>query len=184
MAGVTSKAQCITCGKEKSTIRCEGCSQPFCYNHFGDHRKEFAAQLEELDVMCNQFQQTLTKLKTKPQKHPLFQQIDQWEHDSIIKIQRTAEEARNLLLKHFPVHVTKATEQFNTFTKQMEENRRENDFFETDIQQWKEQLTIIREKLRTPANIIVEPTTIPLVNKISVDVLRKFIRLYEKLEKL
>lgn len=174
-AAAVGKAQCITCGKEKSTIQCQGCLQLFCYNHIGDHRKEFTAQLEEIDTTCNQFQQTITKLTMKPQKHPLFQQIDQWERDSIQKIQQTAEEARQILLKHLPVHVTAAKEQLKQFTSQVKESREENDFFETDIQQWMKQLIILREKLRTPSNIVIELTDVPLVTKISVDVFRKYI---------
>jgi hypothetical protein len=154
------KLQCVTCGKEKSSIRCEGCSQPFCYNHFGEHRQTFSTELKEIDETCEQFQQTLTKLTTKPQKHPLFQQIDQWEQDSITKV---------------PAHITIAAENLNKFNNQIRKSREDNDFFETDIQQWKEQLTILKEKLRTPANILIEPTWIPLVTKISVNVFGKYL---------
>jgi hypothetical protein len=169
------KLQCVTCGKEKSSIRCEGCSQPFCYNHFGEHRQTFSTELKEIDETCEQFQQTLTKLTTKPQKHPLFQQIDQWERDSITKVQQTAEEARQILSKYLPAHITIAAENLNKFNNQIRKSREDNDFFETDIQQWKEQLTILKEKLRTPANILIEPTWIPLVTKISVNVFGKYL---------
>ncbi len=36
----TSKAYCIKCGKERSTSKCAGCFQDFCYNHLTDHRQE------------------------------------------------------------------------------------------------------------------------------------------------
>lgn len=173
------KLQCVVCGKEKGAIRCEGCSQPFCYNHFGEHRQTFNPDLKEIDETCEQFQQTLTKLTTKLQKHPLFQQIDQWERDSIIKIQKTAEEARHILLKYLPPHITTAAENLNKFTNQIRKSREDNDFFETDIQQWKEQLTILKEKLRAPANILIEPTWIPLVTKISVNVFGEYLEMFE-----
>ena len=174
MTTATGKAQCVTCGKEKNTIRCEGCEQPFCYNHFGEHRQTFKTHLEEIDLACEQFQQALTKLNIKPQKHPLFQQIDQWERDGINKIQQTAEEARKILFKYLPAHVVIGAENLNAFIKQMRESREENDFFETDIQRWKEQLNILKEKLRTPSNVVVELTSIPLVTKISVEVFSKY----------
>lgn len=169
----TGKAQCVSCGKEKNTIRCQGCGQPYCFNHFGEHRQTFNADLEEIDQTCDQFQQTLAKLNVKPQKHPLFQQVDQWERDAISKIQQTAEDARKILYKYLPAHVVIAGENLNAFIKQIRESREENDFFETDIYRWKEQLTALKEKLRTPANLVVEPTSIPLVTKISVKVVGK-----------
>jgi hypothetical protein len=169
------KVQCVTCGKEKSIIRCEGCLKSFCFNHFGDHRKEFSIQLEEIDATCDQVQQILTKLTTKPQKHPLFQYIDQWEHNSIMKVQQAADEARQILLKYFPIHVTTGTEQLKEFTNKVRKSREENDFFETDIQRWMEELVTLREKLRKPSNIIIDLTDTPLVTKISVDVFRKYI---------
>lgn len=166
----TVKTQCVTCGKEKSVIRCEGCFEPFCFNHFGEHRKEFSTQLEEIDTTCEGLQQTIVKLTSKPQKHPLFQYIDQWEQNSISKIQQAAEDARQILLKHFPVHVAAATDHLKDFMKKVRKSRQENDFFETDIQRWKDELVILREKLRKPSNIIIEITDTPLVTKISVDV--------------
>ena len=164
------KTQCVTCGKEKSVIRCEGCLEPFCFNHFGDHRIEFSKELEEIDSTCEGFQQTIVKLTSKPQKHPLFQYIDQWEQNSISKIQQAADEARQILLKHFPVHVASATDHLKDFMKKVKKSRQENDFFETDIQRWKDELAIVKEKLRKPSNIIIEITDIAIVTKLSVDV--------------
>ncbi|CAF1550279.1 unnamed protein product, partial [Adineta steineri] len=66
MATVASKARCVTCGKEKSTVRCDGCSQPFCYNHLVDHRQELNKQLDEIEVSRDLFRQTLTEQSAKP----------------------------------------------------------------------------------------------------------------------
>jgi hypothetical protein len=81
MTTVTGKAPCFTCGKKKSGVRCEGCLQTFCFNHFTDHRQEFTKSLNEIEVNHESFRQTLTEQALNSQKHPLIKQVDKWEED-------------------------------------------------------------------------------------------------------
>jgi hypothetical protein len=71
MTTVTGKAPCFTCGKKKSGVRCEGCLQTFCFNHFTDHRQEFTKSLNEIEVNHESFRQTLTEQALNSQKHPI-----------------------------------------------------------------------------------------------------------------
>ena len=50
MAMAANKERCVTCGKEKAVMKCEGCSKSFCYNHVIDHRQELSQQLDEIGV--------------------------------------------------------------------------------------------------------------------------------------
>jgi chromosome segregation ATPase len=174
MAKATGKARCITCDKEKSTVRCDGCSQPFCYNHLVNHRQELSKQLDEIEVMSDLFRQTLLEHTEAPEKHACIKQIDEWERDSIEKIRETAEEARQILLKHTTRHFTQMEHSLNKLSNQFRDVRQEDDFFETDLRQWTEQLIRLREELHNPSIIKVKYESIPLVNKVSVDVLRKY----------
>src|SRR5690348_2978021 len=61
MATATGKARCVICEKEKSTLRCEGCLQTFCYNHVADHRQQLSKQFDEIEVTRDLFRQTLTE---------------------------------------------------------------------------------------------------------------------------
>ena len=168
----TSKARCVTCDKEKGILKCGGCSQDFCSNYFSDHRQERSKQLNEVEVIRDTLRQILTQQTAEPNKHVLIQQIDEWERESIGKIRQTAEEARELLLKYTAGHVTMEVK-LNKLTNQLRESRQENDFFETDISLWKENLTILTDELNKSSNITIKQHSIPLVTKISVDIYSK-----------
>lgn len=166
----TNRNLCYTCGKAKGISKCEGCSKIFCYNHFGDHRQELNQQLEEVETNRDIFRQTLTEQTVEPQKHALIQQINEWERDSIIKIRQTAEEARKMLLTQTTKHITEIEVKLNKLTDQLRQSRQENDFVETDIRHWKEQIIHLTKELTIPSNITLQQDSKPLVTKIYVDV--------------
>ena len=116
MATATGKARCVTCGKEKSSFKCGGCSQEFCFNHLADHKQELTEQFDEIEVSRDLFRQTLTEQMTDSAKHPLIQQIDKWERDSIEKIRQTAEESRQLILKHTREYAANLEDKLNKLT--------------------------------------------------------------------
>jgi chromosome segregation ATPase len=141
MATAVGKNRCVTCGKDKSTLRCGGCLQEFCHNDFGHRRKELNKQLDEVEVIRDLFRQTLTEQTTDPQKHPLIQQINDWECQSIKKIRQTAEEARQTLVEHTTGYIGQVEIDLNKLTEQLRQSRDENDFYETDLRHWNEELT-------------------------------------------
>jgi len=177
----TNKAHCATCSKEKAILKCEGCTQTFCYNHVVDHRQELNKQLEDVEITCDLIRDTLIKQTADSQKHPLIQKINEWEHDSIEKIRQTAEEARRMLMKYTIGHVAEIEVKLSKVTKQIRQSRQENDFFETELRQWKENLTKLKQELplKSPSITIRQDST-PLVTKMYVDVLGKFIILIKK----
>jgi hypothetical protein len=61
----------------------------------------------------------------------------------------------------------------NKLTDQLRESRQENDFIETDLQQWKQQLNLLKDELNKPSTITVTDDTTPLVTKICVSVAGK-----------
>jgi len=170
MATGPGRNRCVICGKERATLRCGGCLQEFCYNDFGNHRQELAKQLDEVEVNRDLFRQTLTEQISKPEKQELIQQIDQWERDSINKIRQTAEEARQVVFKHTTEHIKELETNLNKLTEQLRQSREENDFFETDLRRWNDELTRLTEELVKPSNIHFREDATALVTKISVDV--------------
>ena len=100
MASASGRNRCVTCGKERATSKCAGCAQDFCFNHLVEHRQGLSKQLDELEVDRDTIQQTIIQQTNKLKTHPLIKKIDQWEEDSIKKIQKIANEARQLTLKH------------------------------------------------------------------------------------
>jgi chromosome segregation ATPase len=175
MATATGKNHCAICGKERRTVLCDGCSQTFCYNHLNDHRQELSKQLDEVEVTRDLFRQTLTEQTSQPRKHSLMKEIDDWECESINKIKQAANEARQLLSKHINGHIIEIEAQLNKVTNQLRQSRQDNDFVETDLNQWKEELHRLTEKLTKPSSIILRRDSAPLVNKINVDLPSKVI---------
>jgi hypothetical protein len=55
-------------------------------------------------------------------------------------------------------------------TKQLQQSREENDFYETDLNRWNEELTQLTEELAKPSNIDIRQDAIPLISKISVNI--------------
>jgi hypothetical protein len=170
MATEAGRNRCVTCGKDKATLRCGGCLQEFCYNHSANHRQELGKQLDEIEVPCDLFRQTLIQQIAEPKQHPLIQRIDQWERQSINKIRETAEEARQILFQHTVKHIRQIEVDLNQLTKQLIESRKENDFYETDLRQWNEKLKRLEKELNKPSNIHLRQDTTSFINKIFVDV--------------
>ncbi|CAF5087948.1 unnamed protein product, partial [Rotaria sp. Silwood1] len=160
---ITDRNLCDTCDKAKGISKCEGCAKIFCYSHFGDHRQELNQQLDEVEVIRDLYRQTLTEQTADPQRDGLVQQINDWEKDSIKKIQETAEEARQILFRHRNGHIKQIEVKLNKLTDQLRQSRQENDFVETDLHQWKEQLSQLSRELTNSSSIILQQDLEPLV---------------------
>jgi chromosome segregation ATPase len=175
MATATGKSRCATCDKGNAILKCGGCTQDFCYNHFGDHRQQLNTQLGEVEVNRDLFRQTLSEQTAEPQKHSLIKQIDQWERDSIKKIRQATEEARQTLLQHTNTHIKHIEVKLNKLTDQLRQGREENDFVETDLRHWNEQLTQLTNELNKQSNISLRHDSKPFVTKLYVEIaIRKY----------
>ncbi|CAF2865545.1 unnamed protein product [Rotaria sp. Silwood2] len=168
MATTAEKNCCSLCGEEKAKSKCEGCSKDFCSSHFADHRQELSKQIDEVEVTCNLFRQTLTEQTSPSLKHSVMQNIDKWERESIQKIQQAAEEARQLLLKYITENKTETRLHLNKLTDQIWQTRQENNFVETDISQWQEELYRLKKELTNSSNITLQQDSTSLVHKIYV----------------
>lgn len=88
---------CVTCEKKAAGVfKCEGCSQAFCRQHVLEHRDALTDQLEEMMTDHNLLQQKILD-ETDDAHSPFLTHIDEWEKNSILKIQKIAEEKREQL---------------------------------------------------------------------------------------
>jgi len=168
MTTATGKARCITCGKKKSAVRCEGCLQIFCRIHLTDHCQELSQQLDEIEINRDLFRQTLNEQTNDRQKHFLIKQIDKWEKGSIQKIQQTAEECRQILHQHTTKHFNQIEINLTKLTDQLRQIRQENDFNEIDLKYLQQKLTELEKELDQPLNISIQQDSTSLINKISI----------------
>jgi hypothetical protein len=168
MATATGKDRCITCAKEKRAVRCEGCSQLFCFDHLPDHRQQLSIQLDDIEVHRDVFRQTLNEQTTNPKKYSLIEQIDQWEEDSIRIIQRTANECRQQILQYKREYITNIEANLVKLTDQLRQARQENDFNEIDLREFRRKLTKLSEELDKPETISIQQNSSSLVDNICV----------------
>lgn len=100
-SSIMSKTTCNSDAcKNIGILKCEGCSQIFCRKHVLEHRDVLSHHLDEVILEHDTLQQIITE-ETKNQKnsHPLIEKVNEWERNSIMKIQQTANEARKQIEK-------------------------------------------------------------------------------------
>jgi chromosome segregation ATPase len=162
--------QCVTCKKQNAILTCTGCSQDFCYNHVLEHRQELNKHLDDIELNRDLIQQSLDEQTIETQKHPLIQQIDQWEYESINKIKQIAKETRTQILNYKNKYINRIELKLNNLTDRLRQSRKENDFVETNLNEWNKQLIELKEELSKPSNVTLEYDSTPLVTKIYVGV--------------
>ncbi|CAF0750814.1 unnamed protein product [Adineta steineri] len=170
MATVTGRARCVTCNQERSAVRCEGCSQIFCYDHLTDHRQELSVQFDEIERNRDLFRDTLNKQINDSQNHFLIRQIDKWEADSIQIIQQTATEYKQMLFQHTNKYFNQIEINLTKLTDQLKRLRKENDLNEIDLNYLKEKIIELEKELDQPPNVSIQQNSASLINRISVAV--------------
>ena len=164
----TSKIQCAICAKEKTTYRCGGCSNEFCFHHLTEHRQSIEKQLDEIEYDHDLFRQTIFEQKTSPEKHSLIDQINQWEKQSIEQIQQTAQQCREKLIDSRKNSIAEFESKLNDLGQQLKELRAENELNEMYICQYKENLNGLKEEFDKPSNISIEKQSTSFIDKIMI----------------
>ena len=75
-----TKCSISNCNEETKAHPCRGCSKECCFDQLTEHRQFLNEQLYLIQDGFNQFRQNLIDVKNNSQKHPLIEQIDQWEN--------------------------------------------------------------------------------------------------------
>ena len=169
---MTGKTQCIVCGKDRASAKCSGCLKDFCYKHLGEHRQELAKQRDEIELERDLFLQSILQQNEDPQKHELVREINQWEIESIEKIQKIAQEARDVILKNVDNDKTNVKRKLDLLTNQLKISREEeDDITEFELEQWKEQLNKLTEQLKKPMDITIRHTSTPIITDVVINIL-------------
>ena len=168
MATATSKSRCFICSKENATTKCSGCENEFCFNHLLEHRQELSKEFDYLENRRNNFQQTLTEQNPNPYDYSLLEEINQWEKNSIEKIQQTADDTRRMLTECINEKINEIEIEMNKLTEQLKNIRYENDFNEIDIIQFEQILDDLEDKFRRPLNFSVKKEESEFIERISL----------------
>ncbi|CAF0938977.1 unnamed protein product [Rotaria sp. Silwood1] len=146
MASVIIKKPCVQCLKGGGVTTCDGCQQTFCIKHIIEHRQELAIQLDNVGQEHDIFRRDIMQDNLA---HSLLIRIDEWEQESITKIQVTAAAAR-ADLRHF-IDQTKSELKVSTdkITNEIQSCRELDDFTETDLSRWVQEVKELRKLLET-----------------------------------
>lgn len=169
LAMASARTPCVVCNKERSTFKCGGCLQEFCFNHLTEHKQKLSRELDEVELNRDVLRQTLLEYTSEPSKHHLIEEINQWEHRSIKQIQQVAEEARQRVLEYSGGFIKGLEMKLNKLTDQLRQRRDENDFYETDLCQWSDELVQLTQEITKPSNINLREDRVPFIYKIVVD---------------
>ncbi|CAF1282413.1 unnamed protein product [Adineta steineri] len=171
MAMANNKTQCFTCNKEKITYPCQGCSKKFCLIHLTEHQHMLNEQLNHIINDYNQFKQIMNEKKQNPQNlqnHSLIQQIDQWENNSIEKIQQKAQNCRESVIESLETFINDIETKFNDLSEQLKQVHSENEFNEINLNYLKNQLIEIAQELDNPSKISIKEDSQSFINEILI----------------
>ncbi|CAF1636165.1 unnamed protein product [Adineta ricciae] len=158
--------------KQAGVAHCEGCLQTFCIRHFNDHRRSLDAELSDLSSDYNDFKTTLDLEAANPFVEIRLQEINKWEMESILTIQKKANDLRETLSHMKDVHIESLSTKFQSLVRQIEDSKGKDDFVEMDIQRWRKRLNDLKSNLISPTTIILaQHLSTPLVASMSVDFL-------------
>lgn len=159
---------CSICGKIQATYICQGCSQQFCFVHLSQHRTNIEQEFEQLKTNHDQIRQQINDLKIDPTKHRLLEQINQWEKDSINKIQQQAQLCRTQWIQCSNKFVHQIEEKLNHLAQQIQNIHQENNFNEFDLNDLKQRLEKLEKQLNQPKNLSIVQRSTLISDKISL----------------
>ena len=168
METLISKGTCLLCEKTREIYICQACSKHFCFDHLSEHRTNIQQQFEHLQNDHDQLQQQINDLKIDPTKHSFIKHIDQWEEESINKIQQQAKLSRTDWSDYLGRFLPIMEQKLNRLAEQIKEIHRENQLNETDLTLFKQRLSKLAKELNQPTNASIEQQSASFINKISL----------------
>ena len=171
MASAVTRKLCTNSNecKQMAAAICEGCSQALCTNHFIEHRRFLGEEMNGIISEYDQFQHTLNQQTTNTDSHCLMKQIDEWENESISRIQQKTKELRQQVAQLTTVHLAEHLQKLRNLSKKLKEGQEYDNFVETDLQDWRESLNALKENLTSPSPFYIRRhESNPLVQNVSV----------------
>ncbi|CAF0748681.1 unnamed protein product [Rotaria sordida] len=171
MEALPTRKLCSTINdcKQTAATNCEGCSQSFCTKHFLEHRHLLSEEMNVIISEHSHLQHTF-KQSIECDLHPFVKQIDEWEKESIVKIQQKAEKLRQELFQLISIRNNEILSILQQLSEDLNENRKNENFIEMDLQQWKITLENLKTKLDSSSTTFSFDIhdDLPLVQNISI----------------
>lgn len=134
------------------------------------HQEKLSKKMEKVYLYHNQIQQLIMDDTKNISNHPLMQKIDDWEKESILKVQQTAKEVRQQFNQAFMKYTIEMSELLTQMNQQLNQICLQNNYIETDIKLWLEKLNEFKKDFQTPKtiNIKVNENDKSFINKIQL----------------
>ncbi|CAF4288159.1 unnamed protein product, partial [Adineta steineri] len=165
MATAKNKTLCFKCNEDKITYPCEGCSQRFCLVDLTEHRQILTSELHYITNEYNEFKQTMNEQK---QNDLLIEQINQWEIESIEKVQQKAQECREILIKSTQTCINDIETKFNNLREQIKQMQKQNEFNEIDLNYLRNQLIETTQEFNNLSKISIKKESQSFIDDISI----------------
>ncbi|CAF0927009.1 unnamed protein product [Adineta steineri] len=168
MTTANNRKRCFSCSRENNTYTCEGCSKRFCSIHIPEHHQRLNEELNHIIDDYNKFKQTINEQKQSPHDLSLVNQVNQWERNSIAKIQQKAKECREIVIKSSQTLLNDIEIKFNGLSEQIQRFQKENDFNENNLNHLRNQLRKMAKELNNPSNISIQQNSQTFISDISI----------------
>ncbi|CAF1299729.1 unnamed protein product, partial [Didymodactylos carnosus] len=137
MASRTSCAH-LNCEKGVGVLTCSGCDKTFCRKHSNEHHQALANELSEIVIVHDDIYKQLSQ--DSKTRHPILQQIDEWENESFRKIREAADDARKKVQNVIAEHRQTIADRFQLIADELHTRRETEDYLEPDLVKWREEL--------------------------------------------
>ena len=162
---MSTARHCISCGNYGGVLTCNGCKQVFCSKHVYEHRQELTNQLDGVLQEHDLLQEELNQ-SGEEYEYGLLEKLDQWEKETITKIQVSADAARADLREMVGNSKKRMANACSEIAIDIRSSRQRDSFGEDDLKRWTEQLNKLKSELRLSESIELiedQQSAIPLI---------------------
>jgi hypothetical protein len=150
MASAPVQKYCATCRKGGDVFTCRGCRQAFCAQHVDEHREKLSREIENLAQEHDLLRRDLNQ---ENDAQSLIATVNTWEEESMTKIRLAAEAARTDLQQWIERNNIEVKIPFERITNELRSCQQTDDYTETDLKRWIQQLEEFRNKMEKLPNI-------------------------------
>lgn len=143
---------CVRCAKVKRTFECRGCLKQFCLDHMAEHQNELRRQLIEIKAQYVQLQNDLEKRREHEEKCTSSNETDEYKCESVDNNHDMIPENHQRLRLHIFSWLDDLNEQLTQVVKQLTKCSQEDDFLDTEIQYFSNELKRLKELLQNGIN--------------------------------
>ncbi|CAF1189663.1 unnamed protein product [Didymodactylos carnosus] len=162
--------KCKQC--EQGVFNCTGCKSVFCKKHFIEHRQQLSIEFDHIiydhDLLRQQILEPSLAHSSDTRTRAL-NKIDAREADTIQRISNAAEQARQKVHLLVDATIDDVKRQFQKVSTEVRTAKEEENYVESTLDHWRQQLAQMKDQLETPtATIVVNGCQVEWSSMISV----------------